>query len=299
MSPTAGRRAAVPATAERHRPGGSQPLKRLADDAGFLLLVVAMAVTVVYIVAPILVSLSMSLDGRNYLGRFPPEGLSLQWYVKLFQNDYFVRSLVTSLQIATLTTVITGVLGVAAAVVLSEHNVPGRTGLITLFLSPLMVPGVVIGFGLLMFMTTVAGITDGFVRILTGHVIITLPYMIRATLAGLTGIRATLGEAALSLGANERRAFWDVTFPLARTGIITGCVFTFTISLDDVAVTLFLYDPQTVTLPVALITYMRANFDLSVAAAAIFLAGVTLLLIILLDRFVGLDRVIGQGIYRA
>jgi putative spermidine/putrescine transport system permease protein len=157
---------------------------------------------------------------------------------------------------------------------------------------------VVVVFGLLMFMTQILGIADGFLRILAGHVIITIPYMMRATLASLTGIKSTLPEAALILGANERQAFWDVTFPLARTGIITGCIFTFAVSLDDVAVSLFLYDAHTVTLPVALITYMRASFDLSVAAVAVFLSAVTVLLIVVLDRLVGLDRIVGQGVYR-
>jgi putative spermidine/putrescine transport system permease protein len=274
-------------------------MKRILDDIGFVLLLGLMAVTALYITVPMLVSLAMSFDARDYLGPLPPTTFSLHWYVQFFTNEYFVRSLITSLQIAALTTLITALVGGAAAVALSRPGVPFRHGMTAFFLSPLMVPGVVVGLGLLMFMTQIFGIADGFFRILAGHVIITIPYMIRATLASLAGIKSTLQEAALVLGANERQAFWDVTFPLAKTGIITGCIFTFAVSLDDVAVALFLYDPHTVTLPVALITYMRASFDLSVAAVAVFLAAVTVLLIIVLDGLVGLDRIVGQGVYRA
>ena len=113
------------------------------------------------------------------------------------------------------------------------------------------------------------GLYDGFSRLLGGHVIVTIPYTIRATLASLVGIRRTMIEAALSLGANERQVFWNITFPLAKTGIVAGAVFAFALSLDDVAVSLFLADPKTYTLPVALISMMRANFDLTIAAASV------------------------------
>lgn len=274
-------------------------MKRRIDDLGFLLLIVMSVLTLLYICVPIMVSIAMSFDARNFLGPFPPGDFSLRWYQGFFSNAYFMRALVSSLQIAVLSTIVTAVLGGAAALALNSGALPGHRALMAFFLSPLMVPGVVIGFGLLMLLTQFLGITNGFVRIVIGHVVISLPYMVRATLGGLTGIKPSLREAALVLGASERQAFWDVTFPLARTGMIVGCIFAFTLSLDDVAVALFLYDPDTVTLPVALLTYMRASFDLTVAAATVFLAGTTLLLILLLDRVVGLDRIVGQGVYRS
>ena len=272
-------------------------MKRLADDLGLALIVTLSLVTLAYIVLPIVVSFTMSFDARTYLGRFPPSQLSLQWYVRFFSNEHFTHGFRTSLVIATLATAISGCVGVMAAVAVSQYEFRGRAVLTSLFLSPLMIPAVVLGFGLLMFLGLV-GVFDAFVRLLAGHVLITIPYTIRATLAGLTGIRPSLREAAMTLGANERQAFWDITFPLAKTGISAGCVFAFAASLDDVAVSIFLYDPDTYTLPVALISYMRANFDLSVAAAAVFLAGITFLLILVLDRVVGLDKILGQGIYR-
>ena len=146
---------------------------------------------------------------------------------------------------------------------------------------------------------SLTGVYDGFWRLLGGHVIITVPYTIRTTIASLVGISPSLTEAALSLGAKERAAFWEITFPLARTGIIAGTIFAFAFSMDDVAVSLFLTDPKNYTLPVALISSMRANFDLTIAAAALFLVAFTVVLILVLDRLVGLDRMIGQGIYRS
>jgi putative spermidine/putrescine transport system permease protein len=113
------------------------------------------------------------------------------------------------------------------------------------------------------------------------------------------GIRKNLTEAAMSLGANERRAFWDITFPLARTGMVAGIVFAFAFSMDDVAVSMFLTSPETYTLPVAMVSMMRTQFDLTIAAGAVVLMLITIAVIVVLDWIYGLDRLIGQGITKS
>ena len=140
----------------------------------------------------------------------------------------------------------------------------------------------VLGFALLVFLATI-GLFDGFVRLVCGHVILITPYAIRATLASLAGLDPHLPEAAMSLGATERQAFWRVTFPLSRTGIIAGAIFGLAVSLDDVAVSMFLTDPETYTLPVALISNMRASFDLTIAAASLLIVGANIALMLALS----------------
>jgi putative spermidine/putrescine transport system permease protein len=131
-----------------------------------------------------------------------------------------------------------------------------------------------------------------------GHVIITIPFTVRATLASLVGIRRSLVEAAISLGAPPWRAFLDVTLPLARTGIVAGALIAFVLSFDEVAVSLFLADAFSQTLPIVLVSEMRANLNLTVAAVATAFAAITLVIVIFLERFIGLDSIIGQGMYR-
>src|SRR5262249_8831218 len=159
---------------------------------------------------------------------------------------------------------------------------PGKAFLSTIFVSPLVVPPVVIGFALLLFLAKV-GIVDGFTKLVFGHILLTIPYTVRATMAGLVGIDRSLTEAAMRLGATERQAFWSITFPLARTGIIAGAIFGFAVSMDDVAVSMFLTDAKTYTLPVALVSSMRAKFDLTIAAASVLLIGFTVFLLLLLE----------------
>ena len=272
-------------------------MKRFVDDLGYGLILATIVFAVIFLLAPLGMAALMSFDSRTFLGPFPPPDLSIDWYGKFFSNEFYMRGLKTSLLLAIIAASVSTVSGVAAAVVLDRYRFPGRGVLLTFFLSPLMVPGVVIGFALLLFFSFV-GIFDGFTRLLAGHIIITLPYTIRTTLAGLVGIKQSLSEAALSLGANDRQAFWDITFPLGRTGMVAGAVFAFAFSMDDVAASIFLTDPTSSTLPVAMVSMMRTTFDLSIAAGAVMLIVLTVVLIFVLDRMVGLNRLVGQGIFR-
>jgi putative spermidine/putrescine transport system permease protein len=193
---------------------------------------------------------------------------------------------------------IAAAIGALGALAISRMSPRWRDLVTTTFLSPLVLPGVIIGFALLMFFSAFIPLPV-FPKLIAGHLIIAIPYTIRMTLIGLTGIKETLREAALNLGANERQAFFTITLPLAKNGIAAGAIFAFAFSMDDVAISLFLSDFNTYTFPVALIGLMRSKFDLTIAAAAVVLMALTVVLLFVLDRVLGLERVIGQGIYRA
>jgi putative spermidine/putrescine transport system permease protein len=272
--------------------------QRVVDDFAGVTVAGMIVATVLLLLLPLAMTLSMSFDARDYLGSFPPKELSLRWYEKFFSDPYLVKGLKTSLQLASLTALIATALGVSAAVALDR--LPGKLAelAISLFLSPLIVPGVVIGFALLLFYSR-ASLNDTFLRLLGGHVLITFPYAIRTVLAALGGIRPSLREVAQSLGASPSRAFWTITFPLARTGIAAGAIFAFVFSLDDVAVSIFLSGPDRYTLPVALVSMLHANFDLTIAAVAVLIMGASIALMFVLDWVAGLDRVIGAGYYKA
>jgi putative spermidine/putrescine transport system permease protein len=269
-----------------------------AIDGGLRALGIAMmgAVTL-FLAVPIVITAVMAFDSRPYLGPLPPPGFSLRWFHQFFSDDYFLQGLGTSIELAVASVAISLCVGVVTAFAVDRASFGFKEGLTSLLLSPLIVPPVVIGFALLLFLSRL-GLVNGFWRLLCGHIIITVPYTIRATLAGLSGIDPVLTEAALALGATERHAFRDVTLPLARTGIVSGTIFAFAVSMDDVSVSIMLTDSRTYTLPIALVSSMRANFDLSIAAASVMLTGLTFMLIVVLDRLVGVNRAIGQGMFR-
>ncbi len=255
------------------------------------------AASILFLILPVVVSVVLSFDDRTFLGPFPPSRFSLRWYRSFIDNPAYLDGLIVSLKLAVLSTVISTLAGACAAYVLSVSRWPGRDTVEMLFLSPKFVPTVVIGFSILGFASAIQ-VFDPFTRLIMGHVVITIPFTVRATLASLVGIRRSLVEAAISLGAPPWRAFLDVTLPLARTGIIAGALMAFVLSFDEVAVSLFLSDAFTQTLPIALVAEMRANLNLTVAAVSTIFAAVTILIVFFLDRAIGLDRVIGQGLYR-
>lgn len=203
---------------------------------GFRLLV---AFTAAFLLIPLAVAVLLSFDSRTFLGPFPPPSYSLHWYYRFFENPSYIDGLKTSINLALISTAISTVAGTGAAVLLTQYRFRGRDVLTTLFLSPKFVPTVVIGFSLLLFSAGI-GVYDAYTRLIMGHVIITLPFTVRAALASLFGIRASMVEAAMSLGASETRAFLEIVLPLARTGIVAGALMAFVLSFDEVAVSLFL-----------------------------------------------------------
>jgi putative spermidine/putrescine transport system permease protein len=269
--------------------------RRIDEIVGWSTAVVVM-LGFVFLLLPLLVTSVMAFDERNFLGPMPPPGFSLHWFTRFFSQAYFLEGLRTSMLVAVVACSISLAAGAAAALFLDRTPFWGRGVVLATFLSPLVVPPVVIGFSLLLFLAQI-GVTWGFARLVAGHVIITLPYAIRTALASLAGIDRRLEEAALNLGATEARVLWTVTLPLIRTGLISGAIFAFAVSLDDVAVSSFLTDPTTYTLPVALVSSMRATFDLTIAAASVLLIGVTVVLMFILDTAVGFDRLIGRGMF--
>jgi putative spermidine/putrescine transport system permease protein len=273
-------------------------IARRIDDVsqtGAVLLLVSVCA---FLLLPLLLIVIMSFDSRSYLGQFPPPDLTLRWYVRFFSSDYFLKGLKFSIVIAVTATLISTVIGVSAALAINRLSRAIREMLTSVFLSPLVVPGVVIGVALLIFFAEI-GLTNRMLRLIGAHVLITFPYALRTTLASVSAIPRSMYEAALSLGANEREAFWTVTLPLARTGIAAGAIFAFAFSFDDVAVSLFLSDPDTYTLPVALISIMYANLDLTIAAAAVLQVIFVVAVVLLLDRLVGVEKVIGSSLNKA
>ncbi|MEI9426210.1 ABC transporter permease [Mesorhizobium sp. Cs1299R1N3] len=268
--------------------------KRTADAGLATCSKAVIAVTAVFLLLPVVMTVIMSFDSRDVLGPFPPPNLSTKWFVKFFHNDYLWSGFYTSLSLATATTTVAVTCGSCAALAMSRMPPQWRDYFTTAFLSPLVLPGVIIGFALLIVFSSVSGLPT-FMKLLAGHLIVTIPFTVRMTLIGLAGISATFREAAMSLGANERQAFFTITLPLARNSIAAGAIFAFAISMDDLTVSLFLSDFKTYPLPVALVSLMRSNFNLTLAAASVFLMGLTVIILIVLDRALGLERAIGHG----
>ncbi len=273
-------------------------MKRMGDAIFGGSFAVLLLLTAAFLLLPIVMTTVMSFDNRDFLGRFPPPDVSWRWYAAFFGDAYFMTGLRNSLVLSLVASVIATSAGVAAAVVLDRYAVPGKELISAFLLSPLVVPTVILGFAVLVFASLI-GVTNGFTRLIGGHIILVMPYTFRTTLASLVGIRRSLTEAALILGANEKQAFWDITFPLAKTGIVAGLVLGFALSFEEVSLSLFLFDPASYTLPVAILSTMRAQFNLTLASASVVIMVFIVLLVVMLERLFGLDKVVGSGLYKS
>jgi putative spermidine/putrescine transport system permease protein len=244
-----------------------------------------------FILAPIVVVVAVSLTDSP-IPEFPPRGLTLRWYAHALSEDVFTTSALNSLWLATLATAIATPLALAAAYGLVRGRFRGRDAIQTLLLAPLDVPSLVIGLAILLAFSGM-GVRDVGARLVGAHVLITFPYMVRTILASLARLDPAVEEAARTLGASALRCFVLVTLPLVRPGVVAGMLFAFIVSFDNVSLSLFLTNARTNTLPIAILNYVEYNFDPSVAAISTMLVAFSLGAALLVERLVGLRRVVG------
>jgi putative spermidine/putrescine transport system permease protein len=244
-----------------------------------------------FLLVPVVIVLVAAFNAGEYL-TFPPQGLSLRWFEHFFQRQDFTQSLRVSLQLALASTAITSVLGTMAALTLVRYDFRGQDLLNSYVLSPLILPQILTGVGLLAFFSRL-GLMGSFQALLLGHIVICLPYVVRTVVATLCNFDRTIEEAAQNLGTSAIRAFFSVTLPVIRPGVAAGAVMAFVTSFDNFTLSLFLISPQYTTLPIEVFSYIKNAFDPTAAAAAAIAVGFTLVALVLTQRFVGLEEFTG------
>ena len=244
----------------------------------------------VFLLAPLVCIIIVSFNAEP-VQSFPPSAWSTHWYVAALQNAGFVSSALTSALLAAAATLVATPLGVLAAVGLWSSRWRWKPALEAFFVAPVIVPGLVAGISLLVVLAAI-DVREAKVRLLVGHILIVLPYVIRTTLASLSQLDRSLTEAADTLGASPVQTFFRIIVPLIAPGVVAGMVFGFILSFDDVNVSLFLVDARTVTLPISIMSYLQYSFDPSVAAISSMLILLTFALAIVLERGFGLARLL-------
>jgi putative spermidine/putrescine transport system permease protein len=252
------------------------------------------ALFIAFILAPIVIVCAVAFTPEGYLS-LPTSGLSLRWFRAIADYPEFVRAFRDSLWLAALSSTIAVLFAVPAALAVARYRFAGREAVLAFFMSPLMIPHVVLGIAFLRFFTTI-GIGGTFIGLVLSHIVIVMPFALRLVLAASTGMDRAIEHAAISLGASPVTLFRRVTLPLILPGVVSGWVLAFITSFDEVTMTVFIASPSTTTLPVRMFLYIQDNIDplvTSISAALIFL---TVIVMVILDRLVGLDRLfIGGG----
>src|SRR6056297_749059 len=248
----------------------------------------------IYMLAPIVVVVMAGLTAGEFL-TFPPQGLSLRWVAAFLQSESYLSAFFFSFKLALMTMIVSTILGTAVALFLSRTRFVGRAAMRAFFLSPVVLPGVVVGFALFAFyISTGIGLSRTIWGLWIGHILYSTPYVIGTVGAALAAYDVSLEEAARSLGASPWRAFRKVTLPNISQGIQAGSIFAFIVSFGQFEVSLFLSSPNSEPLPIAMYNSLRYQFDPSAAAAGIFAITLVIASVLLTNRLVNIRRLLDR-----
>lgn len=247
-----------------------------------------------FMLLPIVVVVLAGLTSGEYL-TFPPQGLSFRWVIAFLQSEKYLSSFLFSFKLALMTMMVATILGTAAALFLSRSRFFGRSTMRAFFLSPVVLPGVVIGFALYAFyISSGLGLSRTIWGLWIGHILYSTPYVIGTVGAALASYDVSLDEAARSLGATPFRTFRKVTFPNISHGIQAGSIFAFIVSFGQFEVSLFLSTPNLEPLPIAMYNSLRYQFDPSAAAAGIFAIMLVTASVLLTNRLVNVGKLLDR-----
>ena len=249
---------------------------------------IAALFTVVFLMTPLVVTVAVSF-GSSSIFTLPPPDWSLRWYERLANTRGLLPALVTSLQVAAISTAIAMVLGTLCAIALVRGRFPGREAISTFLVSPLMLPGLVIGIAMLQGFKAM-GLRDIYASLLVAHVVITLPYVVRTVVGSLTLFDFSLIDAARTLGCNYPQALLRVLVPALAPAFLTSGMFAFLASMDNYPISIFFTDAWTKTLPIQMLQYVEERPDPTIAAISAGLVLLAAVALVIGDRLVGLRK---------
>jgi putative spermidine/putrescine transport system permease protein len=263
----------------------------------------------VFLILPLLVIVPLSFSADSFL-MYPIHSFSLRWYEAFFTNSEWMDSLKNSMIVAPAATLLATVLGTVAAVGLTSADFPGKSFMMTVLISPMVVPVVIVGVGAYLFFAPLGlansylglmvvpvvivgvgaylffaplGLANSYLGLVMVHAALGVPFVVITVSATLRGFNPNLVRASASLGGNPVYTFFRVTLPLIAPGVISGGLFAFAASFDEVVVTLFLAGPEQTTLPRQMFAGIKENISPTIAAAATVLILFSIVLLLTLE----------------
>jgi putative spermidine/putrescine transport system permease protein len=229
-----------------------------------------------FLLAPMAAIAPLSFSAGSFL-HYPLPGLSLRWYAEFFASQFWLPSLWNSLFIALSATALATGLGAPAAIGLWRASFPGRGLVLAVLISPMVVPVIIVAVGLY-FAFAPLGLTASYTGMILAHATLGAPFVVITVLATLSGFDPNLLRAAASLGAGPATTFFRVMLPLILPGVLTGALFAFAASFDEVVVALLISGPDQRTLPRQMFAGINDDISLTITAAATLLIGASILL---------------------
>ena len=253
----------------------------------------------VFLITPILVVMPLSFNAQDFFTftpemlQFDPEGYSLKHYKDFFTNNEWQRSFKNSLLIAPIATLVSVSLGTLAAIGLSQSHVPFKRAITAILISPMIVPLIISATGMFFFYSHVGNFLEdtigldknfvGYVKVILAHSVLGIPFVIITVTATLVGFDSSLTRAAANMGANPIKTFFKIQMPLILPGVISGGLFAFITSFDEVVVVMFVGSTNQKTLPWQMFTGLREQISPTILAVATILVAISIALLITLE----------------
>ena len=249
---------------------------------------VVLGLTLTFLIGPFIIIIFAGASAGESLA-FPPHGLSLRWYLKVFTIESFRASFLLSLFLAIFGTISALLIGIPAAYALNRYKLPGDETIRMIVSAPIIVPGIIVGLALLRYLVVPLDFTVTLALFLA-HTALVLPYAVRVVSSSLQNLRADMEEAAVLLGCTRLQAFTKIVLPNIRDGVLAAFILGFVTSFNQVPVSLFLSGPGVKTLPIDMLAYMEMTYDPSVAALSALLAFMSLAIVFTAERLLGFSR---------
>ena len=244
------------------------------------------AICFAFFYLPILVTMVFSFNSSKSLSKFT--GFSLRWYKALLENSEIMSAVYVSVTIAILATIASTVLGTMTAIGLSKSRKIIKDMVLSMNDIPILNPDIVTAIGWMLLFSSL-GFQKGYMTMLLAHIAFCTPYVITSVYPKVRSLDPNLANAAMDLGATPYQALTKVILPMIRPGIFAGALLAFLYSFDEVALSSLLSTPRFITLPIRIMNYMELTFDPTLAAISTLLILASLVLIVLMEKFVGLD----------
>lgn len=246
-------------------------------------------VIVALMALPVAISLPVALTATRGI-RFPPEGVSLAWFIAVFHDGILLQSILRSFLLALLAGIVAVAIALPCCFAIERGGARGRNLLETIITSPRMIPQLVIALALLVFLERV-GLGETFIGLIIAHLVISIPFAFRTVLVSVAAVDRRLEWSSAILGAGPTTTFRRIIVPQIKTGVIAAFIFTFILSFNNVTMALFLSAIGQRTLPVEMFTRMYVGgMTPVIPAIAFLLALVGVIAFIILDRTIGVYR---------
>lgn len=241
-----------------------------------------------FLVAPIVVIIPLSFNAQPYFTftkemlSLNPAGYSLRWYDALFGSSEWMNSIANSFIISIASTIIATALGTVAALGLNRPNMPARALITAVLISPMIVPLIITAAALFSFFARI-GLSNTYFGIILSHVVLGTPFVVLTVTASLAGFNETLIRASQSLGANQTTTFFKIILPLLLPGVISGALFAFVTSLDEVVIVNFMAGPSQTPMTVRMFSGLREEISPTILALASLLVALSIILLTTLE----------------